>query len=497
MRPGADGSISAERFAEAIDERTALVCCTTISYRSGHRHDVAAIAEAAHAAGALVLADSYQACGAVELDVRRARRRRRHGRHGQVPARHRRASASCGCGRSSSATLAPDADRLVRRRGHLRDVDRRLLAPRERAAVRLRARRRCRTSTPASRGSTLVAGDRRAGDRGARPRPRDAPARRARRARRDGRDAARSGRAAARSSASARPTSRRSSPTLAGGADRQLAARRRTCASRSTSTTSRTTSTGCSTRSAATARCSPDDARARRAQASARAGIAYGDHPDQVANLHLPAAEGGPWPCVVLIHGGFWRTGWDRTLMTPLAVDLARHGIAAWNLEYRRVGQEGGGWPGTLADVGRRARPARRGRRRRRDAGSRRAATRPAVTSPLWLAARHRLPPGAPGAGPRVRPVAAVAQAGVLDLHRGHEEGLGGGAVAALLGAPEATPGALRRRLARGARAARRRPAPRPRHRGRHRARHAEPDPRRARPAARSSSSSTAPTTST
>ena len=68
--PDADGSIPAERFTEAIDERTALVCCTTLSYRSGHRHDVAAIAEAAHAAGAIVLADSYQACGAVELDVR-------------------------------------------------------------------------------------------------------------------------------------------------------------------------------------------------------------------------------------------------------------------------------------------------------------------------------------------------------------------------------------------------------------------------------------------
>ena len=70
VRPDADGSIRAERFAEAIDERTALVCCTALSYRSGHRHDVAAIAEAAHQAGALVLADSYQACGAVELDVR-------------------------------------------------------------------------------------------------------------------------------------------------------------------------------------------------------------------------------------------------------------------------------------------------------------------------------------------------------------------------------------------------------------------------------------------
>jgi selenocysteine lyase/cysteine desulfurase len=70
VRPDEDGWIPAGRFAETIDERTALVCCTTLSYRSGHRHDVAAIAEAAHAAGALVLADSYQACGAVELDVR-------------------------------------------------------------------------------------------------------------------------------------------------------------------------------------------------------------------------------------------------------------------------------------------------------------------------------------------------------------------------------------------------------------------------------------------
>ncbi|HWO79672.1 aminotransferase class V-fold PLP-dependent enzyme [Gaiella sp.] len=70
VQPEDDGSIPAERFAEAIDERTALVCCTTLSYRSGHRHDLAAIAEAAHAAGAIVLADSYQACGAVELDVR-------------------------------------------------------------------------------------------------------------------------------------------------------------------------------------------------------------------------------------------------------------------------------------------------------------------------------------------------------------------------------------------------------------------------------------------
>ncbi len=70
VRPDGDGTIPTERFAEAIDERTALVACTTLSYRSGHRHDVTAIAATAHEFGALVLADSYQACGAVELDVR-------------------------------------------------------------------------------------------------------------------------------------------------------------------------------------------------------------------------------------------------------------------------------------------------------------------------------------------------------------------------------------------------------------------------------------------
>jgi selenocysteine lyase/cysteine desulfurase len=70
VRPDPDGSIPPERFAEAIDERTALVCCTTISYRTGHRHDVAAIARLAHEAGALCLADSYQAVGAIDLDAR-------------------------------------------------------------------------------------------------------------------------------------------------------------------------------------------------------------------------------------------------------------------------------------------------------------------------------------------------------------------------------------------------------------------------------------------
>jgi len=167
--------------------------------------------------------------------------------------------------------------------------------------------------------------------------------------------------------------------------------------------------------------------------------LAYGGHPDHVGNLHLPAREGGPWPCVVLLHGGFWRVGWDRTLMTPLADDLASRGVAVWNVEYRRVGQAGGGWPGTFEDVAAAidhlgeldhvdlARVATCGH----SAGGHLA---------LWLAGRHLLPPGAPGAEPRVRPVAAVAQAGICDLERAWRDGLGNGATTDLLGSWDDVP---------------------------------------------------------
>jgi acetyl esterase/lipase len=120
--------------------------------------------------------------------------------------------------------------------------------------------------------------------------------------------------------------------------------------------------------------------------------------------------------------------------MTALAADLARRGIAAWNVEYRRVGQEGGGWPGTLEDVA--AAIDRLAEVEEVDEG--RVATCGHSAGghlALWLAGRHRLPVGAVGAGPRVRPVAAIAQAGVCDLERAWRDDLGRSAVEGLLGA--------------------------------------------------------------
>jgi len=78
--------------------------------------------------------------------------------------------------------------------------------------------------------------------------------------------------------------------------------------------------------------------------------IAYGKEALQFGDLYLPG-DTGPYPVVILIHGGFWRVPYGLALMTGLAKDLVRRGIAVWNIEYRRVGDIGGGWPGTLLDV--------------------------------------------------------------------------------------------------------------------------------------------------
>lgn len=132
---------------------------------------------------------------------------------------------------------------------------------------------------------------------------------------------------------------------------------------------------------------------------------AYGEDSSQVAELFLPPGAGAH-PVVVVVHGGYWRSRYDRSLMDGLCADLAQHGLAAWNLEYRRVGS-GGGWPETFEDVAAAA-----------DALADLAAgldlARVFVVGhsaggqlAFWLAARAR---------PRLEIRAAVSQAGVLDL---------------------------------------------------------------------------------
>jgi acetyl esterase/lipase len=79
--------------------------------------------------------------------------------------------------------------------------------------------------------------------------------------------------------------------------------------------------------------------------------LRYGDHHDQVADLRWPSRGAPVRPLVVVVHGGFWRAEYDRHHTGPLAADLAERGWPVAQLEYRRTGQDGGGWPGTFADV--------------------------------------------------------------------------------------------------------------------------------------------------
>ena len=167
----------------------------------------------------------------------------------------------------------------------------------------------------------------------------------------------------------------------------------------------------------------------------------YGDDEDQVADLWLPAGLVDPVPVVVLIHGGFWLQQFDLLQMDGLADSLASNGIAAWNVEYRRVGGSGG-YPQTFDDVAAAIDHLAILDDDRLDLD------RVAVVGhsagghlAVWAAGRHVLPPEAPWADPAVRPVAAIPLAGVLDLVTCAEQRLGGSACIDLLrGTPAQEP---------------------------------------------------------
>ncbi len=94
----------------------------------------------------------------------------------------------------------------------------------------------------------------------------------------------------------------------------------------------------------------PDEQPAKISASIKPSRLAYGPEPLQFGDLYIPN-EPGPHPIVILIHGGYWRARYGLDLMISLAEELAKRGFAAWNIEYRRVGNPGGGWPGTFLDV--------------------------------------------------------------------------------------------------------------------------------------------------
>ncbi|WP_433965406.1 alpha/beta hydrolase family protein [Tunturiibacter gelidiferens] len=78
--------------------------------------------------------------------------------------------------------------------------------------------------------------------------------------------------------------------------------------------------------------------------------IAYSRGEFQFGELRVPSGS-GPHPVAIVIHGGFWRARYDLTETRHLCEAVTRLGLATWSLEYRRIGNPDGGWPGTLDDV--------------------------------------------------------------------------------------------------------------------------------------------------
>ena len=82
----------------------------------------------------------------------------------------------------------------------------------------------------------------------------------------------------------------------------------------------------------------------------ADARLAWGKGADQFGDLRVPKGK-GLFPVVIFIHGGFWRAAYDLNHAGHICAALTQAGYATWNLEYRRIGEAGGGWPGTMDDV--------------------------------------------------------------------------------------------------------------------------------------------------
>lgn len=168
----------------------------------------------------------------------------------------------------------------------------------------------------------------------------------------------------------------------------------------------------------------------------ADARIAYGPDPLQFGDLRLLTGP-GPHPVVIVIHGGFWRAAYTLDYMGTLCAALTRAGVATWSLEYRRIGDPGGAWPGTFLDVAAGADYLRTlAPKYHLDLGRVTAIGHSAGGHlALWLAARPHIPAGDPLYRPDPLPLhGVVSLAGVADLRRAWDLQLSSGVVGDLMG---------------------------------------------------------------
>ncbi len=156
--------------------------------------------------------------------------------------------------------------------------------------------------------------------------------------------------------------------------------------------------------------------------------LAYGADPSQFVDIRIPAGK-APHPVVFFIHGGYWRAKYDLAYAGHLCHALKKAGIATWNVEYRRVGNPGGGWPGSFEDI-------RNAYRALVETQTKETTTTPPLDLKRLCVAGHSA--GAQLAlclAAHEKSVQSVLSlAGVLDLRRGWELHLSHDAVTAFLG---------------------------------------------------------------
>lgn len=159
--------------------------------------------------------------------------------------------------------------------------------------------------------------------------------------------------------------------------------------------------------------------------------VAYGSDPNQFIEVRLGRGASAPYPAVLNIHGGYWRAKYDLAHAGHLCEAVRGLGIAVFNIEYRRVGDKGGGWPGTFEDIRSAYRFVRQASTRFHVDVRRLAVMGHSAGGQLALClAAHE---------PSLDQV--VSLAGVVDLKRGHELHLSHDAVSEFLGgSPEQVP---------------------------------------------------------
>jgi acetyl esterase/lipase len=151
--------------------------------------------------------------------------------------------------------------------------------------------------------------------------------------------------------------------------------------------------------------------------------LSYGKDEFQFGELRLPKGAGSrqPFPVAIVIHGGCWLSQYGLSYMGHLSADLTEAGVATWTIEYRRIGNAGGTWPGTFDDVARAADHLRELAKKYPLDLSRVVATGHSAGGhlALWLAARKNLPKESPVYSPDPLPLRGVVSlAGITDLRK-------------------------------------------------------------------------------